>query len=228
VRSPLLVVALVLLFALVLFVPPLLDDDHAVDATPAPPPLSEIALVRLPGGERACLANVVLDPGSAVARFQVGTFRRPGPPLEVSAAGRRYSVRGGYRDNAPLAVTLTRPRAPVRTSLCIANRGRVPVALYASDEVRTRSRVVVTAAGRPVSPDVTLTLDRAQPRSVVDQLEEVVDHTARWRPGVQPWFVWLLLVAVLLGVPGLAALALARAQPGDEGVAADVRDDVPR
>jgi hypothetical protein len=222
-RAPLaFTAALVVLGGAIVLLPGLLRDRPRVDATPSPPPLSSIALVKVPGGERACLANVVLDAGSDIARFTVGTFGRPGPALAVTAAGRRYRVARGFADNARLAVALDPPRRPVETSFCIANQGRRSIALYGSDELRTRSRVTVTVGGRAVAPDVTLTLDRRRPASVLGELGAVVAHTARWRGGIGRPVVWALLVLVLLGVPGGALWAFSRAlaedavEPGGE------------
>ena len=220
--------------AAALFAGPLTRREHRVDATPSPPPLAQLALVRLPGGASACLSHVVVDGGSQVARFRVGTFGRPGPRLTVAAAGRRYDVPAGFADNAEVAVALRPPRRTLVTRVCITDRGRRPVALYGSDELRTRSRVAVTVDGRPVRPDVTLELDRARARSVLGELSAVVERATRWRPGVAPWLVWALLVAVLVGIPGGALYALGRslaedaAQPGGERVAARVGDDVAR
>jgi hypothetical protein len=203
--------ALVVLGGGLVLVPGLLRDRPRVDATPSPPPLSSIALVKVTAGERACLSNVVLDPGSQLAHFQVGSFGRPGPALVVTAAGRRYRVAGGYPDNARLTVALTPRRAPLATRFCIANSGRRAIALYGSDELRTRSRVAVTVAGRPVAPDVTLTLDRRRPASILSQVGDVVTRTTRWRPRVGRPVVWALLALVLLGVPGCALWAFSRA-----------------
>jgi hypothetical protein len=226
--------ALVVLGAGLALVPGLLRDRPRVDATPSPPPLSSIALVKVAGGERACLSNVVLDPGSQLAHFQVGSFGRPGPALVVTAARQRYRVAGGYPDNARLTVALNPPRAPVATHVCIANTGRSPIALYGSDELRTRSRVAVTVGGRPVAPDVTLTLDRRRPASILSRLGDVVTRTTRWRPGIGRPVVWALLALVLLAVPGGTLWAFSRAlaedavEPRREVGAADVGRHVPR
>ena len=225
---------LIVLGALLMLLPSLRRDRPRVDATPAPPPLSSIALINVPGGRRACLANVVLDSGSQLARFTVGTYGRPGPPLLVTAAGRRYRVPRGFPDNAHLTVALRPPRRPIETTFCIANAGRRKIALYGSDELRTRSRVVVTVDGRRIAPDVTLTLDRRTSASVLDQLGDVVTRTTRWRPGVGEPVVWALIVLVLLGVPGGVLWAFSRAlaedavEPRGEVRAGDVGDRVAR
>jgi hypothetical protein len=226
--------ALIVLGALVVLLPGLLRDRPRVDATPAPPPLAAIALVKVAGGQRACLGNVVLDSGSQLARFTVGTYGRPGPELRVSAAGRRYRVPAGFADNAHLTVALRPPPRPTATTFCISNTGRRTIALYGSDELRSRSRVVVTVAGRRIAPDVTLTLDRRTPASVLDQLGDVVARTTRWHPGVSEPVVWALIVLVLLGVPGGTLWAFSRAlaedavEPRGELGAREVRDRVAR
>jgi hypothetical protein len=234
-RGPVLfAAALVVLGAAVVLVPGLLRDRPRVDATPGPPPLSSVALVKVPGGGRACLGNVVLDPGSELATFTVGTYGRPGPALDVTAAGRRYRVARGFADNAHLAVALKPPPRAVPTTFCIANTGRRAIALYGSDELRTRSRETVTVGGRAVGPDVTLTLERRAPASVLDELGDVIARTTRWRPGVGEPLVWALAVLVLLGVPGLAlwgfsaSLAEDAVEPVGEGGGAEVGRDVAR
>jgi hypothetical protein len=226
--------ALIVLGALVVLLPSLLRDRPRVDATPSPPPLSSVALVNVPGAQRACLRNVVLDRGSQLARFTVGTYGRPGPALAVTAAGRRYRVPAGFPDNAHLTVALAPPATPTATSFCITNTGRRTIALYGSDELRTRSRVEVTVGGKPVGADVTLTLDRRTSASVLDQLGAVVERTTRWRPGVGEPVVWALILLVLIAVPGGVLWAFSRAlaedaaQPGGELGSGEVRDRVAR
>ena len=201
---------LVALGAVFVLLPNLRRDRPVVDATPAPPPLGSVALVEVPGGQRACLSNVTLDHGSRQAHFTVGTFGKPGPALAVTAAGRRYRVARGFPDNAHLTVALRPPAQPTLTSFCIANTGRRRIALYGSDELRSRSRVEVTVGGRRVGPDVTLTLDESRSASVLDRLGDVVEHTTRWRPGVGEGLVWALIVLVLLGVPAGVLWAFSR------------------
>jgi hypothetical protein len=234
-RGPVLfAAALVVLGAAILLAPGLVRDRPRVDATPGPPPLSSVALVTVPGGRRACLGNVVLDPGSQLATFTVGTYGRPGPALDVTTGGRRYRVARGFADNAHLTVALAPPPRATATTFCIANTGRRPIALYGSDELRTRSRETVTVGGRAVGPDVTLTLARRAPASVVGELGDVIANTTRWRPGVGEPVVWALLVLVLLGVPGLALWAFSGAlaedvvEPVGERAGAEVGSDVAR
>jgi hypothetical protein len=226
--------ALIVIGAALVLAPNVVRDRARVDATPSPPPLSTVALVNVAGGQRACLSNVVLDSGSELARFTVGTYGRPGPRLDVTAAGRHYAVAAGFPDNAHLTVALAPPTRPVATTFCIANGGPRTIALYGSDELRTRSRVAVTVGGRPVAPDVTLTLDRRTSASVLDQLGDVVSRTTRWRPGVGRPVVWALILLVLVAVPAGTLWAFSRAlaedavEPRAELGSGEIRDRVAR
>ena len=65
--------------------------------------------------------------------------------------------------------------------------------------------------------DIGLELDRSDDRSLLALLPDAFDHASLFRPGwVGAWTYWLLLVALVIGVPVLLSRALASASEEDE------------
>jgi hypothetical protein len=208
-------IAAVALVTAVAFVPWLSEERESPVSTPATAPLFDpVVRVELGPGEEACLRDVALDPGADVARVRVGTFGRPGQPLELELSGAGYRERaraaGGYPDNAPVSFAIDGPDRSLLGRACIANAGDGPIALHATGEVRTRSRVRVAVEGREIEPDVALAFYERERRSVLELLPAALERMTAFRPYGE-WLTWPLLVAVLLGVPALAFWSLWRA-----------------
>ena len=209
-----LVFALVVLavVTLVAFVP-FLDRERAVPvSTPSSPSLFVTpALVEVPPGQRACLDDVALIPEADIARFRVGTYGFDGPPLlfTLSGPGYREQVRvpRGYPDSVDVVVPVQGPRQELMGKACIKNGGRRLIALYATTEGRTQSRVDVEVAGEPVAPDVALAFYEREPSTIVARTPEILEVMTAFRP-VGTWLTWPLLVLVLIGVPALGLWAL--------------------
>jgi hypothetical protein len=192
-------------------------------------------------GETACQTPVNVPTEFDGVRFQVGTYRRPGPPLSVvirSASGRPLAggrLPAGYPDVSQPVVAVGPVRASQRVKVCLRNRGRRRLALYGNLGVAapvSEARI----GSRALNTDLTLVFERAKPRSTLSLLPDVFDRASLFRPGwVGAWTFWLLTVVLLVGIPVLLALALARSpgegEPGSEpsgGGPRDARVEQPR
>lgn len=175
----------------------------------------DLVAAEIPPGGVACQTPVVLAEEFQGVRFQVGTYHRPGPPLEVFvrrpgsalpiASGR---LAGGYPDVSRPTVAIA-PRVPTgtRAALCVRNRGERRVALYGGPEM-ANLRSTVTVDGRDVKTDLTLVFTR-KPASALATVPEIFERASAFRPAwIGPWSYWLLAGLALLLVPALLAVAL--------------------
>ena len=185
---------------------------------------TNVAAVVKPG-EEACQRPIDASASASSVELQIGTFHRPGPPLELSVhtaggpAG-KGALRGGYPDNSRPRVNVAGIKEGERFFVCVRNAGQRRVALYGGAPGAARNSAVFLE-GKEQPADLTLIFHRDEPRSVLSLLPTVFDRatlfTAAW---IGPWLLWLMAAAVVIAVPLLLALALASAGP----VAADRRD----
>lgn len=169
----------------------------------------------LPPGAEGCQRPVaVAEPFDGV-RVQVGTYERPGPPLEVEVAAldggatlATGRLEGGYPDVSQPTVALDRTVPDGRrVEVCVRNAGGRKLALYGGAELAKRESGV-TVDGQPVATDLTLVFTR-EPRSVLSQVPTMLDRAALFRPGwVGAWTFWLLGALLVVGAPALLARAL--------------------
>src|SRR6476661_3902898 len=107
-------------------------------AVPNPPALSKVSLDEVAGGATLCISDIAAEPHSQVARFQVGTFGKPGPPLDLVVTGAGYRTaareRAGYADNATHQLAVAPPPRAQLVRACIRNRGRNRVVLYSAGD----------------------------------------------------------------------------------------------
>jgi hypothetical protein len=162
-----------------------------------------------------CQGPVDVSEEFSAVRFMVGTFFRPGVPLEVTvrdtangAVLARGRNSGRYRDNARLVVPVGAVRQGSRVRVCVRNAGRRPLALYGGRATAAPSSSA-TLDGRRLDTDVAFDFLRKRPVSMLSIVPTVFERMALFRPGfVGAWTYWLLLAAVALGAPALLALAL--------------------
>ena len=224
-RGPLVLAAFVVLAgALLLFRPFLQKEREVVTSTPGPPAI-EPSVVALEPGSEACLEGVTFEPRSEIARLGV-VPAAAAPELAITARGEGWSSRArvpaGKRADS-VEVALDPPRGALVGAFCIRNAGDVRQDLAARGEGRATARPTLKVNGQEVLADVVLTLRRRSPAPVGSRVGEVVDHAAALNP-LQPWLVWFLLGAFVLGVPAGALLALrAGSAAPDEPVAPPVR-----
>jgi hypothetical protein len=184
---------------------------------PNPPALQVVSLDVVPGGKRLCMRDIAADPHARQARFTVGTYGKPGPPLEltITAPGYRTSARqpAGFADNAMLRLPISGPSRATLITACIMNEGKRKIAVYSAND-RARSRAIVTIAGKSVSATPAFGLWEAKPRTIVDRAGVTVDRIATFRGFFgHPWIVWVLLVLFCFGMPAALGFVLWRSSP---------------
>jgi hypothetical protein len=175
-----------------------------------------VQLLPLKPGQRSCLDAIALDRRSAVARFQVGTYAKPGVPLEfqVAAPGYRVSKQipaSAYTDSQIIQVGFPAPGRDVEATACLVNRGRRQVAMYASTGGEI-SASQDTIGGKPADLNWWLAFYETKPTSIADRAPTIASRMSVFRPGfVGPWLIWPLALLVLLGVPAAVLAVYGRA-----------------
>jgi hypothetical protein len=205
-------VALLALFA-VFIAGPFLGKQHDTPTeVPSPPPLAFVSLDTVKGGGRLCMTDVALARRSREMRFQIGTFRRPGPPLVVSIRGAGYRMQhrvgAGYADNLVHRIALPPPPRDELVTVCVRDAGRRKIAFYAAGD-HAQSRVNVFVDGKRAGPTPTLSFHEAGTASIEQNAGLTARRLATFR-GVfgHAWIMWTLAVLFVLGVPLLAGAAL--------------------
>jgi hypothetical protein len=186
-------------------------------------------VVALDHGQRACQRPIDVPADTAFDRvaLSVGTYRRPGSPLEVSVqdeGGRvvgRGQLAGGYPDigRAPVHhVRLDRSVDAARITVCVSNQGTQRVAIYGNADAAARSSTAFKD-GRPIKADLSLDFERGS-RSVASEVPQLFARMALFRaPWLGAWAYWILAVALVGGAPWLLLRALRSAAGGAEPAA---------
>lgn len=215
-RTALLTYALALLvfvaFAVIPFVTRKRDQPAAV---PSPNALMRVSLDEVPPGRAVCMADIAAEQHSEVARMQVGTFGKTGPPLQLTVTGQggyRATARepGGYPDNLTHQFRITPPPRAQLVRVCLRNGGTERIVLYsAADSARSRARVTVGGAPERATPE--LAFYEARRRSIAERVPLTVDRMATFRgPLSHTWIVWLVLAAFVVVLPLGIGVALSR------------------
>jgi hypothetical protein len=176
--------------------------------------LKRIALDQVDPGGTICISDIAIEQRSRVARFQVGTFGKLGPPLDfvVSGPGYRAAARaqGGYADNATQSLAIAPPRDPLLVRACIRNRGSDKIALYAAND-SARSRARVTVDGAPMRATPALAFYEAHDRSIAARVPLTVERMSTFRgPLGHEWLIWLALATFVVVLPLGIGVALWR------------------
>jgi hypothetical protein len=220
-------VALLLVGALVWFVPFLTTAHQPVAEVPAPAALSVLTPFPVAPRTQACMYPVTVTPGSEIAQFGLrpaAPSASGGPPVELVLSARDYhatlAVPGGYPGGS-VALPIAPPRRAEIASACFVNRGVTTVLLSGTNEARTLAAPETTIAGRPASGDIALTFLRARQISLLDRLGEVFGHASNLTDDLVPsWLIWIIAFVIAFGVPAAAVAALYRALREDEVPAA--------
>lgn len=188
-----------------------------------------VVAAELQPGQQACQSPVAIP--DADARFelvvvQLGTYKLPGPPVEVTlgpaGTGKtlaRGTLLGGYPDvnvaaTQAIDVGPVNTRAPLR--VCLRNAGEQRVAVYGNGAAASRTSSA-TLDGKPLETDLTLTFERVRSRSLASLVPAMFERASLFRAGfVGPWTIWLVALVALLVVPLLVAAALRAAQRDDQ------------
>lgn len=220
-RTALLAPLVVVIAALVWFLPALTRDREVIAASPQPPPLFHTAPIELLLSKRVCSSPVAIDRHTDVARM-FGARYAEGPPahFEITVTAPGYRVARsitGYADGGPLDVPLPDPPRPLDAEICVENVGNVAGMVVGSAEPRTWGRAQTKIPDRAQDRRLVIRLLSEPPASVASRLGSLVDHAASLTPGFAPPGVLVVLaLLVVLGLPAGAALALRRS-----GVEAD-------
>jgi hypothetical protein len=170
--------------------------------------------IEMKPGDQLCIVNFPLDSESRIARLEVDTFGKPGPPLAVNASapnGYRFNGRhpGGY-PKGPLEISIRPPAKSTDGQICLRNTGANKVGVQATQVGQRFSRPRPWLNGGPLEQDVPLTMLDHGKKSLIGQTPRAIDHAAVFVP-LAPWAIWVLLVLAVVGVPAGVYFALARA-----------------
>jgi hypothetical protein len=204
------------LFAALVLVPFLTEKRDIPAEEPSPPPLTSTDRVIVPGGGRLCMTDLAISKESRRLSFKVGTYSRPGPALAVKVKASGYSsaaeVPAGFADNSVLDVPIAAPPSGRLATVCIRNRGARKIAFYAaSDQAHSRVKPFVDDKFQTATP--TLSFAEAHKVSIAQRAGVIAGRIAVFRGFLdQAWIVWLLAVAMLVGVPLLVAAGLAASE----------------
>ena len=205
------------------FLPSVEAERDVVVSSPSLSGIFVRSAVSLPRGDRACLAPVPLDPEMTSAQLLVNSAERPAVPLEVSVRAPGYVARGRVPATYPpgadasVRVALDAPARPVDGRLCVRNLGRNAVLLIGTNEPRSIAAATITVEGVAQPPqNVELTFFGDTGESVLDDPGSTVSRASAFTAAYVPqWLVWLLVAALLAGVPAGVVVALAWALRSD-------------
>lgn len=190
-------------------------DDRRLAFTLGVQP-TQVAAV-LQRGDTACQGPIDVPADARSLRFPVGTFRAPGPQLEVSVrttAGIAGvdTIPAGYRDNSTVPASPAGVESGRRIAVCVRNAGPRKVALYGGALQAARTSAL-GVRGRDARTDLTLVFERAEPRSMLSALPDAISRAALFRPGwVSTGLLWALAILLVTAFPA-ALLAALRTSP---------------
>src|SRR3954447_16975232 len=201
------------LFVLFVAIPSITKDRSIPAEVPSPPALRELSLVQMAPGARTCMSDLAISKESRRMAFKVSTNAKPGPALRVSVRapgyGMRATVPAGYGDDAQVSVAVPAPASSRLATVCIRNAGRTKIALFAAAD-SAHSRVRTAVDGRPEYATPALSFAEANPVSLQERAGVTAGRIAVFRGFLDhAWVVWLLALAMVVGVPVLVGVALA-------------------
>jgi hypothetical protein len=167
-------------------------------------------------GDRACQERIEVPEDFSSVELQIGTYRRPGVPLEVSVLERsaagpelgRGSLHGGYPDVSRARIGVGDVDAGRQIAVCVENGGERRVALYGNSGAAAPFSTL-RVRGRTVDNDLTLVFHRSEQRSLIAALPDMFSRASLFKAGwVGAWTFWLLGLAAVGLVPLVLALAL--------------------
>ena len=144
----------------------------------------------------ACQRDVDVAAPFDRVEILLGTFSRPGPPLEVSVletgTGHRIaagSLPAGAADNRPAGVQISSGvPARRRVAVCVRNDGPGRVALYGGPETDAPASTAYVGVF-PVTGDLRMTFYRDEPRSALALAPDMLERASVFRPApIGAWF----------------------------------------
>src|SRR5205807_1840153 len=112
----------------------------------------------------------------------------------------------GWKEGA-LEIPIRPPATSLRGTLCFENSGATPFSIMASGVGQKLARPQPYLNATALQQDVPLWFHRAKRASLVSRTGALIQHASVFTP-LPGWFIWLLLGAVLAGVPVLTLRAL--------------------
>jgi Dolichyl-phosphate-mannose-protein mannosyltransferase len=169
-------------------------------------------VAQLRPGESACQGPVVLAKDSDGVRLFVGTYERPGPPLQAifkDGSGRivrRGALAGGYRDAMWQVIPFAPAKSSVQvSSLCVQSEaGRV--AFAGNEDGTINPNQELSVGGKTTTADLSYQLVRSGDRTLLAVFPTIFHRASLLRPSwVGAWtyyFAAALLVALALAAVG--------------------------
>jgi hypothetical protein len=207
---------------------PFMDRERpATYATPTVQPTdpATLAPIAVKGGKSVCADQIPWGPDARYVQLTLtGGSKWPASPLRIVASGPGYRATARLPEGTAgdvlqtVAITPARKEIP-NGKLCVFNEGRHQVKLYGINPGRGSSPSTTTVDGKPIEPELSITLLTDPSRSLTARLGTIASHIAAFRP-LTGWQVFLLGLLAVFGVPVAVGVALARAAAEDDVAAA--------
>jgi hypothetical protein len=213
---------IVLLVGAVKIVRPFMAAQRDTPAeVPSPASLVSTDTVPLAPGHPACFDNAVAEHHSEMVRFKVSSPAGPAPALRATIKGPGYDAKAeipaGLLDTQMATAYIPAPPFDVPVRVCITNQGRVPIALFASND-RTRSRSTAIVDGEDTNKSIWFTFGEPAPRAITERIPDTIARVTVFRPHwVGRWLLWTIAILFLIGTPIGVVWAYVRALR-DDGV----------
>lgn len=218
------------IFALLVLRSP--SDDLPAEI-PAPYALFSVLPVSVPGHGQGCMQTVTVTPQTHYVRFNVypaAHAKNGGPPIALTFDGGGYhasiGLNGGYPGGIATLPLVDPPQHPTLVTACFVNHGTHPAVFSGSNEPSSVTRSYpMTVNGAAVPADISLIfLDRSN-AGLRYRLTTAIDHASNLTDGLlAPGLIWIIGIALVLGVPLLFVAAWWRAlstpEPAREASAA--------
>jgi hypothetical protein len=207
-RATALAAVLMLIGALVWFLPYVTRKQTWPAGVPDPPALFMVTEFALKPHGEACLSDVTIDADTRLAQIEL----RPkppdklGPPVDLVLTAGSYRgvmhVPGNYGGGIASLPVEPPPTTNLLGTACFVDVGSKPVLLDGTDETRTLSRSTTTVEGHPQPGDIALTFIDNRPHALLRKLGETFEHASNLTDRLVPvWLIWILAVLVAIGVP---------------------------
>ncbi len=188
---------------------------------PSPASLVSTDVVPVAPGHPVCFDHAVAERHSEWIRFKVASPAGPAPALAVHLKGPpsydyTAQVPPGTLDGQMVQASIPAPLADVPVRVCIRNRGKQPVALFASND-RTRSRSHAIIDGEDTNKSVWFAFYEPVPRAITERLPDTIERMTVFRPQwVGRPLLWAIALLFLVGMPIAVVWAYVRALREDE------------
>jgi hypothetical protein len=169
-------------------------------------------------GQQACQQPVLVQAAFDAVELRLRTGGGPLSVVVLPAGGGAPLGRGTLPAGARPLVAVGHVGAGRRVAICVRNDGAREADLLGGPDGAARGSTARIDGAR-TGNDLTLVLRTARRRSTLAELPAMLGRAALFRGGWSgAWVYWLLLAAVLLGVPALLVRALsASGRPTADG-----------